>query len=436
VGARVAVVAILLAAAGGMALIVRGATSGDGHRLRAAFDSVVQVTDGQEVRIAGRKVGEVDAVRLEDGHPIVDLRIDDEAWPLPRGTSARIRWGSTTSYLSRYVELLPGREGEPPLADDAMLSRAQTTTPFELDQAYRIFRGRTKADAARLLGGLGDTLGPRPRALRRGLRATPGGLDETGAFMRELAADEAALRTLVVAGDRTTSAIAAREDDLRGLMTNAAGTFDELAEHARDQQDALDRAPRAFAESTRTLARLDTTLEGLDGLVGDLRPASPALRRLARSSRTALARVRAVMPLAAATLRSATAAAPSLERLFASGTQRLPRLAGVLADLTPMLSCLRPYAPELGGFLSTWSGFSKNYDANGHYARSFPLEVVPAIAPGTSNTSKQVTERQRGLRYAMPRPPGLNAGKPWFQPQCGAGPEALDPSKDPEGEGR
>jgi hypothetical protein len=32
----------------------------------------------------------------------------------------------------------------------------------------------------------------------------------------------------------------------------------------------------------------------------------------------------------------------------------------------------------------------------------------------------------------MPRPPGWNEGKPWFLPQCGAGPDAVDPTKDPE----
>ena len=32
----------------------------------------------------------------------------------------------------------------------------------------------------------------------------------------------------------------------------------------------------------------------------------------------------------------------------------------------------------------------------------------------------------------MPRPPGETSGQPWFQPQCGAGPEALDPAQDQE----
>ena len=37
-----------------------------------------------------------------------------------------------------------------------------------------------------------------------------------------------------------------------------------------------------------------------------------------------------------------------------------------------------------------------------------------------------------GKKFALPRPPGLTAGQPWFLPDCGAGPDALDPTKDRE----
>jgi hypothetical protein len=96
-----------------------------------------------------------------------------------------------------------------------------------------------------------------------------------------------------------------------------------------------------------------------------------------------------------------------------------------------MAGCLRPYTPELAGFLSTWIGYTKNYDAQGHVARI--LVEAPPVPIGSPLTAEQAVQTHGGnLQYAMPRPPGLNAGQPWFQPQCGAGPDALDPAKDPE----
>ena len=91
----------------------------------------------------------------------------------------------------------------------------------------------------------------------------------------------------------------------------------------------------------------------------------------------------------------------------------------------------------MAGNLSTWAGYNKNFDNGGHYARTFPLQVNPLLPTGTPMNSQQIIGLLGGtLKYAMPRPPGLNAGDPWFQPECGAGPESLDVSKDPEGAGK
>jgi hypothetical protein len=54
---------------------------------------------------------------------------------------------------------------------------------------------------------------------------------------------------------------------------------------------------------------------------------------------------------------------------------------------------------------------------------------VDAIPPGTST---QAFVKLTGLQYAEPRPPGLSVGQPWFLPQCGAGPNSLNPADDPE----
>jgi virulence factor Mce-like protein len=411
---------------------------GESHTLRASFESAVQLAPGQEVRMAGRKIGEVGSIETADGRAIVDLKVREKGiWPLHRGTTANVRWGSTTSLAYRYIELHAGPASAPELPDKGLLTAADTRTAVELDQSYRIFRGRTKGDLKVLVGELGDTLDGRGPAIQRGLRSAGGGLDQTAALLREFSADANALRTLVVAGDSATGALASRRADLGGLVDHAAATFDEFADHARAQQAALDRAPRAFDESTTTLRRLDTSLVGLQALVDDLGPGAHQLRALARPARRAFAELRSVAPIATGALRSGRRAAPGIKRLLTTSTSFLPQLGGVLGQLEPMFGCLRPYAPELAGNLATWTGYNKNFDRGGHYARTFPLTANAAILPGTPLDSQQVTTLFAGrMNYAMPRPPGLNAGTPWFQPQCGAGPDSLDASKDPEGAGK
>ena len=426
-------VVAVAAVAGALVALLYVLTSGTSNTLYAGFDNVIQIAEGQEVHVAGRVVGEVAGIDLVDGQARAKLAIDDEVWPLPKGTIARARWGSTTSYLSRYIELYPGQANAGELADGAILTRDKSA--FELDESFRIFRGRTDDHTRALLDDLGAALHGQGDDLRRGVAAAPRGLDATGDLVRELSADEERLRTLAVAGDRTTTALASRSDDLRALISNAAATTEELAEHARAQQQSLDRAPQAFAESTSTLARFDTSLVKLDRLVGDVRPGAPALRALAGSAHDTLSALRRVSPLATSTLDRGTGAAPRLTRLFDVATPFFPTARRALETFNPMLACLRPYGPEIAGFLSTWTGQIKNYDAEGHYARSFPVTVIPALLPGTTNTPVTALEQAPGLTYAMPRPPGLNAGKPWLLPECGAGADALDASKDPEAGG-
>jgi ABC-type transporter Mla subunit MlaD len=430
-----AVVGVLVIAG----IIVASASGGGEHKVRAVFDSAEQLAPGQELRMAGRKVGKVGKIETYDGHhAVVVLRVfDDKVWPLHRGTTADTRWGSTTSLAYRYVELHPGPASAPALPNDAVLPVTQNRTAVELDQAYRIFRGRTRGDLRGVLRGLADTFYNEGPALRRGLSTAPGGLDQAAAVLREFSADQHALSTMMVAGDAATSALAGRQGDLEQLVHHAAATFDEFARHTRAEQASLERAPSAFSESVGTLSRLDTSLDGLQALLDDLRPGARQLRVFAAPARRALAELRREVPIATATFRTGRLAAPPLTRMLKTGTTFLPHLGNVLDQFAPMMACLRPYAPELAGNLGTWTGWNKNYDEYGHYARTFDLQANLAILPGTPFNSLQATNMFKNrLFYAMPRPPGLNAGHPWFQPQCGAGPDSMDPSKDPEGAGK
>jgi virulence factor Mce-like protein len=433
----VAGAALALAAVVVVVIAISALTSGADYTLYAGFDSAIQMTPGQQVRIAGRPVGEISNVKLVDGKALVTLKITDgSVWPLPKGTYAVARWGSTTAYLGRYTELIPGPRYSGFLPDGGILTTRQDESAFELDQAYRLFRGRTKTDAANLLNRLGETLNGRATQLSGGLDAAPGGLNQAADLMQELSANDSDLQTLAQAGNETVTALAQRSPQLSDLVTHAAGTFATFAQHTVDEQRALDRAPRAFNTAASTFARLDTSLSGLNRLVNDIRPGAPALVRLSGTAETALATLRHVAPIATKTLNNGISAAPSIHKLFTTGTSFMPEARKALTTFDPMLECLRPYAPDIAGFLTTWPGITKNYDAGGHYARSFELTVIPALFPGTPLNSKQALALSPGLTYAFPRPPGMNDGHPYFIPQCGITPAALNPADDPEGAGK
>jgi phospholipid/cholesterol/gamma-HCH transport system substrate-binding protein len=155
------------------------------------------------------------------------------------------------------------------------------------------------------------------------------------------------------------------------------------------------------------------------------------LRRTAPSVLSAVAALREVAPTATETLRSGSAAVPSLRALLQQGAPFAEQLRTVLDQAKPIMGCIRPYAPELASLVSTWAGFSPEYDANGNYARA--LVTALPFGAGEKRTSKQIVDESGGtVGYGFPTPPGSIAGQPWYQPQCGAGRNGLDPAHDPE----
>lgn len=429
--ARIEAACAIAAVAVATAAIWLAAGRDSDHALRAAFAATQNVFAGQEVRVAGVKVGAVAGQDLEAGDVVLRLRIDDESiWPLRQGAKALVRYGRTASTFQRHIELRPGPPNAPPLRNGDLLERSDTVTPVEFDEIFNMVDRRMQRDLQALIGRGARTIGPRPRALARGLEEAPGGVGAAEDLVSALGADPSALNVLVDSGARTTRALARETPEIRELVGSAAATFDELARRSHAITAALDRAPGTLEAAEATLRRTDRSIRGLDSLTADLGPGARGLRGLAPVARRAVAALDSVAPLATSTLRTGAASAPAITRLLRAGTPFVRRLADVTAHAGAQLDCVRPYTPEIAGFLGTWAGFTQNYDSTNHYARV--LSQTPPFQNGTPMTSAQILRTYPGQEYAFPRPPGLNAGQTWLHAGCGAGDKALDPRADPE----
>ncbi|WP_205699632.1 MlaD family protein [Conexibacter sp. SYSU D00693] len=421
----------------GAAALVAGAlwvasTRSQPHRITAAFSAALSIAPGLDVQVDGVDVGKVVDVEYADGQARVELGIDDEdVWPLRQGTTAELRFGTTVGNGTRTVQLHPGPRDARPIPEGGALGRDMTQTPVELDQLFDTMDRPTRGRFKRMLRGTGESLEGRGATLGRGLEAAPAGLDAVGGVLSDLAADQQAIAGLVTNADRATATLAARRPQISRLLAVAASTFDTFARDTDGVRASLDDLPSTLRQTRATLGRLSGSLPGLTALVDDVAPGARDLRTLAPVATRAVRELRQTSALGDGVLRSATAHAPDVTALLRAGGPFLERTGKVLGGLEPALGCLRPYGPELAGFLSTWAGYAQNYDATGHYARTHILQG-PTSVGNVPLTSKQFLSVVPGTTYALPRPPGLNEGQPRFLPECGAGREALDPAKDPE----
>lgn len=422
-----------LIAIGAAALLVYWAvgTRSQPHHVKASFQTAIGIRPGLDIQMAGIDVGKVSDVTYSDGRAIVSLGIDDDAWPLRRGTTATLRFGTTVGNGTRRVDLLPGPRSAPALAEGGVIPARDTITPVEFDDVFNTFDARTRDRVRSVAGRAARSVDGAARPIAQALRRGPAATEAVAGLMGDLAADEVALDGLMIGADRLTRTLAPRRAEISDLVAVAAATFDTLGRHSADVRTVIGDLPATLARTRTTLARLDRTSVQATGLMRTLAPGTARLPRLATDLSRASVSLRDVAPRAVRAADTAITVAPATRRLLDRATPFLRDVRPLLTDLAPAVACLRPYAPEVAGTLTNWAGFSGHYDSLSHYGRIHAVEGATSVNANPL-TSAEFLRAVPGLKYAMPRPPGLNAGQPWFQPECGAGPDALDATKDPE----
>ncbi len=404
----------------------------EGHRLTLYVSEAATMYPGVPVRIAGQDVGAIaTAEPTRDGRARLELRIDDSGWPLPSDTRFALRFGGTVSSSNRYVDLAPGQAATM-LRDHAVIASSRVRLPLEVDELARTLSAPVRRDLRTLLHRGGTALMAAKPPLRRTLSDAPAAISQARAVAEALGSDTRALDTLVRAGDRVTAAIDAADPTLGDLVQDADSAFAAVAGESAALRDTLEHTPALLTSARATLARADRTLLTTRDLSRRLRPAVEEVDRIARPLGELLRAVRSTGPDATRALATLRRATSDLDPLLGRVRAVSPKTRTLLDELAYQLQCIRPYAPELAGFFSTWSSAAGQGDGKDKYGRvalqTYPFHTgIPLNTPQVQKLYPPVV-----TEYAFPRPPGRNAGQPWFLPECGVGPESVDPSKDPE----
>lgn len=402
------------------------------HHVRAVFPTALAVVSGLDVQANGVDIGKISSVEYSGGKAIVGIGISDEdAWPLRRGTKVTLRFGTTAGNGTRRIDLVPGSPSAPAIPENGLIATEDTSTPVEFDDVFRMMDKRSRADMQSLSANSAATLKGRGGKLNSGLEATAPTFESLGGVLGELATDQNSLRGLITEAHEVTRALASRAPQISDLITVASQTFSEFATNSQQVGDAIDSAPGTLAETRTTLKRLDSSVSGLKATMIDAGPGARQLRTFAAQARPALHELSETAPRLTALFQRGRRAAPQVDRLLTVGAPFFRRVKPILDDLGPILGCLRPYAPEIAAATRNWGAMNSGFDETGHFVRLKTLYGASSVT-STPPVSSADFAKVSGQTYAMPRPPGQNAGQPWLIPECGVGPDSLDPSKDPE----
>ena len=237
----------------------------EGQHVEAVFDSVAGLDDKATVRVAGVRVGRVDGVGLAGRQAKVRLLLE-RPLPLTQGTYARI--ANLGLLGDKYVELVPGPEGAPPLPPNAVL-RGETPPSFDdamakLEDIGTSIQQVTGSLSGSLEGG--------------GLERLLGSMEATSDEIRALVAENRAHVSSTVRNFDAASATLARElPRLAAEMQRAVSQIAMLVEANRGNVDASMANVRTLTE------KLQTSVDNLNQISGKIASGEGTIGKLVNS---------------------------------------------------------------------------------------------------------------------------------------------------------
>ncbi|MEV6701845.1 MCE family protein [Streptomyces sp. NPDC051453] len=237
---------------------------GDGKTYSAAFSEAGGLKPGDEVRIAGVKVGKVEDVDLDGGHVKVTFKIKgDPEFGTGTGASIRVK----TILGAKYLALHPKGPGQ--LRPGSEIPLKRTVPAYDVVQAFSDLTTTTeKVDTDRLAKAL-DTLSTTFEDSPAEIRASIKGLS------------------------KISRTVASRDKALGELLDHANGVTGVLAEHSEDFSALVKDGDKLFKEISKRRTAIHKLLKSsialgieLSGLVDDnnkeIGPALKGLNRVVR----------------------------------------------------------------------------------------------------------------------------------------------------------
>lgn len=247
---------------------------GAGPKHTAHFSEAAGLNDGDEVRVAGVKVGVVSGVELDGDKVDVEFRVDD-VW---LGDDTRASIQIKTVLGQKYLALNPAGTKEIDRSEPIPLER--TVAPYDVVTAF--------SSAAETLGEIDDdTLAQSLGTLTESMQASPeefrGAIDGVARLSQTLSSRDEELRDLLEATKRSSEILADRNDDFRRLIVGTGQLLAELNTRSESLKLVLSSA-RGLSSELRTLvaeneAEFGPTLDSLDATLGILTDHEAELRK-------------------------------------------------------------------------------------------------------------------------------------------------------------
>ena len=252
------------------------------YSISAEFSDATGLLRGDLVKAAGVTVGRVDAIEIDQGKALVEMRIREEV-QLPAGLRAEVRFRNLVG--QRMITLVAEEPTEELTEPGELIPLERTSPAFDLTQLFNglrpLIRSTNPADVNIVTAALTEALQGRGREVEALLSNVADVSDVLSSRDREL---EVLLRDLTVVTDE----LAGRDRQLRSTLSDLNSFLADISAGRDDLAVALQTLDDASVRLRRIVARNDANikveidslailLDAIDDKRADLRGALRAL---------------------------------------------------------------------------------------------------------------------------------------------------------------
>lgn len=241
-------------------------STGGGYLLTATFDDVSGLLEGDQVKIAGAPVGQVDTIRVVNGRAEVTLEVQ-EGVTVPSDTEAAVRWRNAVG--QRVIYLIPG------------------TAKDRLPAGARITRTASVVDIGELVSDLGPltrSLDPEQinqlltaaaTSLKGNDRNIPRLLDNVNDITSTVNERKETIRRLLRDYATVSGVVAKRDEQISQLVDNLVTLSESFADNRKLIDDSIVELTTTFHTSNEVLGKnadeLGALVDNLSRLTGGIR---------------------------------------------------------------------------------------------------------------------------------------------------------------------
>ncbi|HEU4801744.1 MAG TPA: MlaD family protein [Solirubrobacterales bacterium] len=240
--------------------------------LKAEFQTAQAVVpgQGQTLRVAGVKVGDVEDVSLEDGVAVVTFGVDRDFLPVYRDATILLR--PQTGLKDMFFEMDPGTKKAGEIQEGGTVQLANTAPDVNLDEVLGALDNDTRAYLRLLLVSGGQALHGRDKDLGRLLGSLGPLSRDIDRINSKVAERKANLRRLITNFNLLTREVGRSEQSLTDLVEASNTSISAIAEQDPSVQRAVRLLPGTLAQSTVALNHISQFADQLGPALGDLRP--------------------------------------------------------------------------------------------------------------------------------------------------------------------